>query len=68
MEHHDVLVLRLFFPIFDSFMQMDKEHVATIFGYGRSNGGINVQAWASIGLQIVGSGNGALLEIDASTL
>ena len=45
-----MLILRAFFPISESFLQMHKEHVETISGYGRSNGGVNVQAWASTGL------------------
>ena len=45
-----MLILRAFFPIPDTFLQMHKEHMATISGYGRSNGGINVQACNNTGL------------------
>ena len=36
-----VLKKRAFFPIHGTFLQMHKEHLATIFGYLRSNGAIN---------------------------
>ena len=40
-----VLILRAFFPIPGTILQMmDKEHLATISGYWMSNGAINVKA------------------------
>ena len=46
-EHHVCANLESLFPIFDIVLQMHKEQMATISSYGRSNGGIDVQAWAS---------------------
>ena len=63
-----VLFLKIFFPI-HNFLQMHKEHLATIPSYCRSNVRVNVKPWSNTFLtltrigQIVGHRNGTVLEI-----
>ena len=42
-----VLVLRAFFPIPSTDVEIHKEHLAIISDYWRNNGVVNVEAWSN---------------------